>query len=1156
MSVTANKNTMAADAASGTCQVTVATLDGNGIAPGDTIIAHCVSNGTHASLGMTVQDSVNATNFTNDKEQQLGGSSALWQQASRYVVANAIPDGSTITLTGYAGATETKLAVTVIRYSLGTIAQAFVSQPNASNTSQATPALGAAPVRGSFVMTFDAAANAGSGLTPGAGFTLDSADSHGSASLANAYATADGVSTYASTWTDSTGAAVSATMTVAYTAASVGMPYLIARANAAAGSNTLVATVGSPVGAASVSGDNIYAGILLPNTTNAPTTVVDNHARSWAQKANFPAGNGLTLYFYELLNATTVLALGDTLTATFSNTLLGKAMFVVGCAGMNHTADLDPTSPDTASGAGTSASMSTGTGVLANNNELMLGLVGAGSAAGDVIWPSDWTELGQVQTAAGGVYLSVGAKVVYANDPVNVAATLTNSAIWAGMLLGLTPDPPAGAAASVQITDGSPLPAATVGVPYSYGPLNVQGGTKPYTFTESGSLPSGITLSPGSQGGSTAITHVGAMGGPDGASGNDMSYEDAAQSTIGPLTACKLFYGGDLPSSWTALASGSSALSPASLVAKYPKCIPVVCWNGPNPTATNPPPSSAATIAKFCSSIPAGQVVGFAWQQEPENPTSKLDGPHYVSGMQTTADAIHALHRPELIVMANATWGQYMGSGGRGYDGSFLPPAYDGTKGCVDCYCMDIYQHQAGGTMFGQTTWPSQGLANHAGFQRWLTLVKKLADPVGVPLGINEYGVDDTGSVAARNARIQQDYAYIQSAFNGGAASSKPLFTWCYWWHTMAQSNTHYKFTDAATIATWKGIAAGNSSGGGSTGGVFSGTPGPSSAGTYASIAVTAHDANGVASSPKTFSLTVSAASSLSWVTTSPLSGATVAAPYNFQFQAQGGKTPYVFSLHAGSVLPTGWTLTSAGVLSGTTAVTGTASFSVDCTDANSAVITLACTVLISSGLSIATTDLPPGIVGTAYLVTLATQGGTAPFSWGLAPDSGGLAPGLAIDPDLGTITGDPSLAGAYPVDLQVTDAGGATATQTLTLTIAQPTGGLPPIGRRRFGGSMGDWVFTFFGDQLDRASGVTITFYDALTGGSPVSELTTILGAPITSVTSDANGEIPEFYGPDGVTELYADANGGLGPRRRMLASDLPDLVVAMYGALKTLTG
>jgi hypothetical protein len=164
---------------------------------------------------------------------------------------------------------------------------------------------------------------------------------------------------------------------------------------------------------------------------------------------------------------------------------------------------------------------------------------------------------------------------------------------------------------------------------------------------------------------------------------------------------------------------------------------------------------------------------------------------------------------------------------------------------------------------------------------------------------------------------------------------------------------------------------------------------------------------------------------------------------------------------------------------------------------------------------------------------------------------------GMILDTAAGIMSGVPELAGSFPETFTVTDGAGASATSVpMTLAVAPVTGGLPPIGRRRFGGTTADWTFQFVGDAIDRAAGVTVTFYNALTGGDQITDLTTAGGGPITSVVSDASGEIPEFFGPANVVEMFADANGGLGPRRRVTAADLGDLTVVMYNALKLLTG
>ena len=114
-------NTVSISASSTAATPYAATIPaGTGIVAGDLLIVNAVCDGTHASHGMTVQDSVNTTNFSNiGSDVQLGGGSASWQQTFYYAAAANIPDGSTITLTPYASATHNSFTVDIFRYALG-----------------------------------------------------------------------------------------------------------------------------------------------------------------------------------------------------------------------------------------------------------------------------------------------------------------------------------------------------------------------------------------------------------------------------------------------------------------------------------------------------------------------------------------------------------------------------------------------------------------------------------------------------------------------------------------------------------------------------------------------------------------------------------------------------------------------------------------------------------------------------------------------------------------------------------------------------------------------------------------------------------------------------------------------------------------------------
>jgi hypothetical protein len=87
--------------------------------------------------------------------------------------------------------------------------------------------------------------------------------------------------------------------------------------------------------------------------------------------------------------------------------------------------------------------------------------------------------------------------------------------------------------------------------------------------------------------------------------------------------------------------------------------------------------------------------------------------------------------------------------------------------------------------------------------------------------------------------------------------------------------------------------------------------------------------------------------------------------------------------------------------------------------------------------LSISTSSLPGGEVGSSYSGALAAAGGTAPYHWALA--SGTLPSGLTLGAS-GTITGTPTAAAnATSIGVRVTDSASTaqTATRTLSLSIA-----------------------------------------------------------------------------------------------------------------------
>jgi uncharacterized repeat protein (TIGR03803 family) len=168
--------------------------------------------------------------------------------------------------------------------------------------------------------------------------------------------------------------------------------------------------------------------------------------------------------------------------------------------------------------------------------------------------------------------------------------------------------------------------------------------------------------------------------------------------------------------------------------------------------------------------------------------------------------------------------------------------------------------------------------------------------------------------------------------------------------------------------------------------------------------------------------------------TNSPLPNGAVGSTYSQALAATGGTAPYSWSLPSGG-LPTGLTLSSSGVISGTPTSTGTASFVVQVASVNGQSSTKAFGLTINppSPPTITTTSpLPTGTATFAYTEPLAASGGITPYSWSLL--SGSLPTGLNLS-QAGVISGTPSSSGTATFVVQVAG-GGLSSTGTFSLTI------------------------------------------------------------------------------------------------------------------------
>ncbi|MBK3556309.1 right-handed parallel beta-helix repeat-containing protein [Streptomyces sp. MBT56] len=82
-------------------------------------------------------------------------------------------------------------------------------------------------------------------------------------------------------------------------------------------------------------------------------------------------------------------------------------------------------------------------------------------------------------------------------------------------------------------------------------------------------------------------------------------------------------------------------------------------------------------------------------------------------------------------------------------------------------------------------------------------------------------------------------------------------------------------------------------------------------------------------------------------------------------------------------------------------------------------------------------------------------------------------------------------------------------------------------MARFEFGAGVADFVVAPIDGQWTVGTETVVTFWDEMTEGAQYTDLLDATSAVITSVTSDASGALPRFYGPDTVTGMWADAGG-----------------------------
>ena len=353
------------------------------------------------------------------------------------------------------------------------------------------------------------------------------------------------------------------------------------------------------------------------------------------------------------------------------------------------------------------------------------------------------------------------------------------------------------------------------------------------------------------------------------------------------------------------------------------------------------------------------------------------------------------------------------------------------------------------------------------------------------------------------------------------------------------------------------------------SGGLLSGTP--TTAGSY-SFTVKVTDSTGL-SDTEPVTLTIIPGPSLNFP--APPSGWTHTV-YLDTLTESGGTSPFAWTVSSGS-LPAGISLSPDGNLSGTPTATGTYSFTVKVTDANSQTATQATSLTVNAGVSTTFTAPPSGEIHTAYSDTLTASGGTAPYTWSV--NTGTLPAGITLT-SAGVLAGTPTNSGSFSFSVNVIDQNGGIATTSITLVIAAGpvlNFAAPPSGEVGAAysytliasGGTGPYAWSVIGGSLP--GGITLNASTGVLSGTPTAAGTSSFTVKVTDANSQTatqatsltivSGPVLSFPAPPSgeVGAAYSDtltASGGTGPYAWSVSSGTLPAGISLGSASGVLSG